>query len=54
MVSGNACDLSELEKHLDEGVIKKYYKIQDTELQTSTLTDCVVFRVGARECLWTK
>lgn len=51
LIKGTPCDLADLRDKADSAKIKTHYKIQDKELGTSTLTDCVVFRIGAKEFL---
>lgn len=53
LVKGQLTPISELGKHLqpqDITQIKKYYKIQDLELKTTSLLDAVVSRIATKSC----
>lgn len=46
---GIPCPIEELPKFSDEILIKKTYKVKDTELTVSSLTDSVVTRIATRD-----
>ncbi|KAJ0392721.1 hypothetical protein P43SY_011976 [Pythium insidiosum] len=57
LVDGTLIDTPSLKEALgphlapnDVAMIRKYYKIQDTELQTSTLSDAVTSRIATKSC----
>jgi tRNA threonylcarbamoyladenosine modification (KEOPS) complex Cgi121 subunit len=46
---GVVCSIEELPKFSDEVLIKKTYKVKDTELAVSSLTDSIVTRIVTRD-----
>ena len=48
VIEGQVTPLSELDHHFDEKEIIRIYKLQEKELENSTLTDAVIFRIGAK------
>lgn len=53
LVQGEHTPLSELGQHLtpaDMKALKKFYKIQDLELSSSSLTDAIVNRIATKSC----
>ena len=51
MIKGKETQVSEMEKRASEQDITKFYKLKEEELAVSTLVDCVVFRIGAKDFL---
>eukprot|EP01023_Acetabularia_acetabulum_P027134 TRINITY_DN2569_c1_g1_i1.p2 TRINITY_DN2569_c1_g1~~TRINITY_DN2569_c1_g1_i1.p2 ORF type:complete len:207 (+),score=46.74 TRINITY_DN2569_c1_g1_i1:72-623(+) len=51
IVQGEQVGFSELEKLQDLQQIRKAAKISDEEMQISGLTDAILFRIAAKECL---
>jgi EKC/KEOPS complex subunit CGI121/TPRKB len=52
-VEGTPTPITQLGTHLevsDLTLIKKYYKIQDLELKSSTLVDAIVSRIATKSC----
>ena len=51
LIKGEERDLAALTDAVDAAKVKKYYKIQDEELNVGSLTDAVAFRIGCKEYL---
>ena len=51
LIKGSVTDLGDLQSLLDQSQVVDWYKIHDKELTTASLTDCVVFRIGAKDFL---
>lgn len=53
LVEGTLAPFSELGQHLtpaDMKLIKKFYKIQELELGSSSLTDAIICRIATKSC----
>lgn len=51
LVKGSAGAMADLASAADIAEVRLHYNITDEELSTSSLTDCVVFRIGAKDFL---
>jgi len=51
LIKGKETEVSEMEKRASREDILKFYKLKDEELAVSSLVDCVVFRIGAKDFL---
>jgi len=51
LVKGSAGAMADLASAADIAEVRSHYNITDEELSTSSLTDCVVFRIGAKDFL---
>jgi len=51
LIKGSVADLGDLHLGLDQSQVVDWYKIHDKELTNASLTDCVVFRIGAKDFL---
>ena len=49
LVSGDEIDLSTLENSCDMEAIRKLYKLNDEELKTTTIVNCVVSQLSSKE-----
>ena len=49
LVDGDTADLSLLANNCDKSAITKLYKINEMELETSTLLDCVVSQLASKD-----
>lgn len=53
LVEGTLTPFGELGQHLSQAdvkLIRKYYKIQDLELESSSLVDAIVCRIATKSC----
>mmetsp|Transcript_26619 Transcript_26619/g.36749 ORF Transcript_26619/g.36749 Transcript_26619/m.36749 type:complete len:177 (+) Transcript_26619:36-566(+) len=51
LVEGEEVGVEELGELYDLAAVKKNYKILDTELKVGSLTDAIITRIAARECM---
>ena len=50
-VQGEAASVAELPALADTALLRKYYKIDDSELKIGSIPDAIVTRIAARDCL---